>query len=111
MIKRYTLPEMGKIWEDEFRFSTWLKIEVLACEAREELGEIPEEDVDVIKAKANFDVERILEIEEETKHDVIAFLKYLQDPSLVSDDPIGDASSTETTEGGAETKPAEAEEN
>jgi adenylosuccinate lyase len=74
MIKRYTLPEMGKIWEDEFRFATWLKIEVLACEAREELGEIPEEDVDIIKAKANFDVERILEIEEETKHDVIAFL-------------------------------------
>ncbi len=74
MIKRYTLPEMGKIWEDEFRFSTWLKIEVLACEAREELGEIPEEDVDIIKAKANFNVERILEIEEETKHDVIAFL-------------------------------------
>jgi adenylosuccinate lyase len=65
---------MGKIWEDEFRFSTWLKIEVLACEAREELGEIPEEDVDIIKAKANFNVERILEIEEETKHDVIAFL-------------------------------------
>jgi len=65
---------MGKIWEDEFRFATWLKIEVLACEAREELGEIPEEDVDIIKAKANFDVERILEIEEETKHDVIAFL-------------------------------------
>ena len=74
MIKRYTLPEMGKIWEDEFRFSTWLRIEVLACEAREELGEIPEEDVDIIKAKANFNVERILEIEEETKHDVIAFL-------------------------------------
>ena len=74
MIKRYTLPEMGKIWEDEFRFSTWLKIEVLACEARVELGEIPKADVEVIKKKANFNVERILEIEEETKHDVIAFL-------------------------------------
>lgn len=74
MIKRYTLPQMGKIWEDEFKFSTWLKIEVLACEARENLGEIPEEDVDIIKAKANFNVEKILEIEEETKHDVIAFL-------------------------------------
>ncbi|MCP5061514.1 MAG: adenylosuccinate lyase [Ignavibacteriae bacterium] len=74
MIERYTLPEMGKIWEDEFRFSTWLKIEILACEARVELGEIPKEDVDVIKAKANFEVKRILEIEEETKHDVIAFL-------------------------------------
>jgi adenylosuccinate lyase len=74
MIKRYTRPEMGKIWEDEFRFSTWLKIEVLACEARVELGEIPKEDVEVIKEKADFNVERILEIEEETKHDVIAFL-------------------------------------
>ena len=74
MIKRYTLPEMGKIWEDEFKYSTWLKIEILACEARAELGEIPAEDVDVIKKKANFEVERILEIEKTTKHDVIAFL-------------------------------------
>jgi adenylosuccinate lyase len=74
MIERYTLPEMGKIWEDEFKFSTWLKIEILACEARVILGEIPEKDVDVIKEKAKFDVKRILEIEETTKHDVIAFL-------------------------------------
>ncbi len=74
MIERYTLPEMGKIWEDEFKFSTWLKIEILACEARVKLGEIPEKDVDVIKEKAKFDVKRILEIEETTKHDVIAFL-------------------------------------
>lgn len=74
MIERYTLPEMGKIWEDEFKYSTWLKIEILACEARAELGEIPEEDLDIIKFKANFDIKRILEIEEETKHDVIAFL-------------------------------------
>lgn len=74
MIKRYTLPEMGKIWEDEFKFSTWLKIEVLACEARAEMGEISKSDVEVIKEKADFDVNRVLEIEEETKHDVIAFL-------------------------------------
>lgn len=74
MIERYTLPEMGKIWEDKFKFDTWLKIEILACEARAELGEIPEKDVDVIKQKANFDVQKILEIEETTKHDVIAFL-------------------------------------
>jgi adenylosuccinate lyase len=65
---------MGKIWEDEFRFSTWLKIEVLACEARYEMGEIPETDLTVIKEKSSFDVKRILEIEETTKHDVIAFL-------------------------------------
>lgn len=74
MITRYTRPEMGKIWDDEFKYSTWLKIEILACEARAELGEIPADDVNVIKSKADFDVGRILEIEETTKHDVIAFL-------------------------------------
>jgi adenylosuccinate lyase len=74
MISRYTLPEMGKIWEDEFKFATWLKIEILACEARKEMGEVLEEDLKTIKAKAAFDVKRILEIEETTKHDVIAFL-------------------------------------
>ena len=74
MIERYTLPGMGKIWQDEFKFNTWLKIEILACEARSELGEIPKEDVEVIKDKALFDIKRILEIEETTKHDVIAFL-------------------------------------
>lgn len=74
MIERYTLEEMGKIWKDEFKYSTWLKIEVLACEARAEMGEIPKEDVEVIKTKANFNPARILEIEETTKHDVIAFL-------------------------------------
>jgi adenylosuccinate lyase len=74
MIQRYTRPEMGKIFEDEFKFSTWLKIEVLACEARAALGEIPNEDVEIIKNKGDFDVERVLEIEETTKHDVIAFL-------------------------------------
>ena len=74
MIERYTLPEMGKIWQDEFKFSTWLKIEILACEARTKSGEIPEEDLESIKSKSKFEVKRILEIEETTKHDVIAFL-------------------------------------
>ena len=74
MIERYTLPEMGKIWQDEFKFSTWLKIEILACEARTKSGEIPEEDLESIKSKPKFEVKRILEIEETTKHDVIAFL-------------------------------------
>ncbi len=74
MIERYTLPEMGKIWEDKFKFNTWLQIEILACEARAEMGDIPKVDVDIIKQKANFDVKKILEIEETTKHDVIAFL-------------------------------------
>jgi adenylosuccinate lyase len=74
MISRYTLPEMGKIWEDEFKFSTWLKIEVMACEVRYEMGEIPESDLKIIKEKSAFNVKKILEIEETTKHDVIAFL-------------------------------------
>ena len=74
MIPRYTLPAMGKIWEDEFKFDTWLKIEILACEARAELGEISKKDLEIIKGKARFNVDKILEIEETTKHDVIAFL-------------------------------------
>ncbi len=74
MIERYTLPAMGKIWQDEFKYRTWLQIEILACEARSELGEIPRADVEVIKQKANFDIKKVLEIEEKTKHDVIAFL-------------------------------------
>ena len=74
MIARYTRKEMGRIWEDQFKYETWLKIEILACEARAEMGEVPAEDLAVIKEKSNFDVERVLEIEETTKHDVIAFL-------------------------------------
>jgi len=74
MIERYTRPEMGKIWEDDFKYKTWLQIEILACEARAEFGQIPKEDVELIKQKASFDVKKILEIEETTQHDVIAFL-------------------------------------
>lgn len=74
MIERYTLPEMGNIWTDDFKFSTWLKIEILACEARCEMGDIPKNDLNVIKQKAYFNSTRVLEIEETTKHDVIAFL-------------------------------------
>lgn len=74
MIERYTRSEMGRIFEDDFKYQTWLDIEILACEARAAFGEIPKEDVDRIKSNAKFDVKRILEIEETTKHDVIAFL-------------------------------------
>lgn len=74
MIARYTRPEMGSIWSDQFRFETWLKVEILACEARALMGDIPEEDLKIIKEKSAFNVDRILEIEETTKHDVIAFL-------------------------------------
>ncbi len=74
MIERYSLPEMTAIWEDKFKFETWLKIEILACEARNAKSEIPDSDLEEIKSKADFDIKRVLEIEETTKHDVIAFL-------------------------------------
>lgn len=74
MIERYTLPEMGDLWTDENKFRTWLQVEIAVCEAQAELGKIPADAVETIKAKANFDVKRILEIEAEVKHDVIAFL-------------------------------------
>lgn len=74
MIERYTLPEMGRIWSEENKFRTWLKVEILACEAFAELGQIPTEAVEVIKKNADFNADRIREIEDETHHDVIAFL-------------------------------------
>ena len=74
MITRYTRPAMGKIWEEENKFKIWLEIEILACEANAELGIIPKDAVDTIRKKADFSIPRILEIENEVKHDVIAFL-------------------------------------
>jgi len=74
MIERYTLPEMGAIWSEESKFNNWLKIELAACEAWASLGKIPTESVEVIKARAQFDIKRISEIEAEVRHDVIAFL-------------------------------------
>ena len=74
MIDRYTLPEIGNIWSDENRFAIWLKIEILASKAQAKLGIVPESAIKNIEEKASFNVERILEIEEEVKHDVIAFL-------------------------------------
>jgi adenylosuccinate lyase len=75
MIERYTRPEMGAVWKEENRFKAWLEVEILACEAWAELGEIPREDVKKIREKASFDVARIKEIEEETRHDVVAFTR------------------------------------
>jgi adenylosuccinate lyase len=74
MIKRYTLPEMGAVWSEESKLNNWLKIEVAACEAWAQLGRIPAGSVETIRSKANFDVDRIAEIEAEVRHDVIAFL-------------------------------------
>lgn len=74
MIERYSRPEMAALWSDQHKFETWLKVEILACEAMTELGEMPEEALSAIKNKARFDIDKILEIEEKVKHDVIAFL-------------------------------------
>ncbi|MGX1984047.1 adenylosuccinate lyase [Thermolongibacillus altinsuensis] len=75
MIERYTRPEMGAIWTEENRFKAWLEVEILACEAWAELGVIPKEDVEKIRKNASFDIQRIKEIEEETRHDVVAFTR------------------------------------
>lgn len=75
MIERYTRPEMGAIWTEENRFQAWLEVEIVACEAWAELGEIPKADVEKIRKNASFNVERIYEIEEETRHDVVAFTR------------------------------------
>jgi adenylosuccinate lyase len=74
LIERYTLPEMGELWTESYKFKTWLQVEVAVCEAQAELGYIPTAAVEEIKAKAHFDPQRIKEIEAEVRHDVIAFL-------------------------------------
>ncbi len=74
MIERYTLPEMGGLWSEEAKFQSWLEVEIAACEANCQLGRIPAEAMAEIRAKAGFEVPRILEIEAEVRHDVIAFL-------------------------------------
>lgn len=74
MIPRYSPKDIASIWTEEAKMQRWLDIELAAVEARVHLGEVPKKDFAVIKKKARFDVERTLEIEKTTKHDVIAFL-------------------------------------
>jgi adenylosuccinate lyase len=74
VIERYTLPEMGELWTDTYKLQTWLRVEIAVCEAQAELGYIPAEAAEEIKAKASFDPQRVLEIESEVRHDMIAFL-------------------------------------
>ncbi len=75
MIERYTRPEMGAIWTEENKFNAWLEVELLACEAWSELGVIPKEDVKLLREKATFNIDRINEIELDTRHDVVAFTR------------------------------------
>ncbi|MBN8569056.1 MAG: adenylosuccinate lyase, partial [Ignavibacteria bacterium] len=74
MIARYSRKQVSDIWSDESRFKIWLDIEILACEAQANLGIIPRSAVKNIRAKAKFNTQKILRIEEKVKHDVIAFL-------------------------------------
>ncbi|HVF01391.1 MAG TPA: adenylosuccinate lyase [Rubrobacteraceae bacterium] len=74
MIERYTHPEMGALWTEEAKFRAWLRVELAVCRARARLGEIPSEEVEDLAEKADFTLERIKEVEEETNHDVIAFV-------------------------------------
>src|ERR1700704_3462280 len=73
MIERYTLPEMGALWSEQNKFQKWLEVEIAVCEVHAEMGTIPPEALEQIKARAKFSVERINEIEKTTNHDVIAF--------------------------------------
>ena len=75
MLERYSRPEMTAIWTEENKYQAWLEVEILADEAWAELGEIPKADVAKIRENATFDVARILEIEKETRHDVVAFTR------------------------------------
>ena len=74
MIERYTNPEMGNIWTLQHEFEVMLDVEIAACEAMAELGEIPKEAARNIREKAHFELDRVKEIEKETNHDIIAFL-------------------------------------
>jgi len=77
VIPRYSRPQMARIWEAENRYRIWLEIEALACEAQAALGIVPESAARAVRERAAFEVDRIDEIERETRHDVIAFLTNL----------------------------------
>lgn len=75
MLDRYSREVMRNIWSEQSKFDAWLKVEILACEAWSSLGEIPEEDVKALWQNASFDIDRIYEIEQDTRHDVVAFTR------------------------------------
>ncbi len=79
MIERYTLPEMAAVWSDEARYQRWLEVELAACEANCQLGRIPPGAMEDIRARASFNVEQILHIEAQVRHDIIAFLTNLNE--------------------------------
>jgi len=79
VIPRYTREKMGALWSEEHKYQTWLQVEILACEAWAELGEIPRAAAQEIKERARIDMKRIEEIEHQTKHDVAAFVNQLEE--------------------------------
>src|SRR5437762_9321465 len=81
MIARYTRPELAGLWSDQHRFDTWLRIELAACEAMEAAKSVPAGTAAAVRAKAagKLDPARILEHEERTRHDVIAFLSHVEE--------------------------------
>lgn len=79
MIDRYSRPEMAQLWSLENKFHVWLEVELAVCEAWYELGIIPPADMKQIRQRAGFDLDRIVAIEEQTRHDVIAFLTAVEE--------------------------------
>jgi adenylosuccinate lyase len=79
MIERYTRKEMAEIWGEDRKLRTWLDIEIAICEAYAQLGVIPQTDLSTIKERARVDVKRVLEIENETRHDVVAFIQAISE--------------------------------
>lgn len=75
MIERYSRPEMRAIWTEENKFNAYLKVEILSAEAWRELGVVPAEDIEKLWANASFDIDRIKEIELQTRHDIVAFTR------------------------------------
>lgn len=110
MISRYTLPEMERVWTQQNRYECWLEVELAACRAMHELGIIPKADWEAISEKADFEPERIAEIEAETRHDVVAFLtnvaEYVGEPArwihfgLTSSDVLDTATALQMRQAG-----------
>src|SRR5215510_13991556 len=84
MIDRYSRPEMARIWSQEAKYANWLRVELAVCEVYARRGIIPGDALNRIKARAKVDPRRIDEIEQTTRHDVIAFLTNLEE-SIGSD--------------------------
>src|SRR5215469_3937446 len=109
MIERYTRPEMAQVWSEENRFDTWLRVELLVCEGWAREGVISQEDMTKIRS-ATYDIARAKEIERDTHHDVISFLRSIQEKlgpegrflhlGMTSSDMLDTALSVQLTQAG-----------